>query len=342
MRFNVSDFVWLSKHSFTRRAVVRFVATLTAVLVLASLAIVPATADTVSIETSADAWTRNGTGADNNYGTQSVILPSGNPDLNGTVMFARYSTFNKFWERFDFSSISGTADSATLQMTRVGGATTSYDAILVFALNDGDVGEGWGEYTITYNNAPGNILADPYHFDSPERYTYLGALDYSANGPVGEVLTLSSASLLNAVNGDSDGQLTLAFSKRGFDPEEAALFASREDPFYQGGTLVLTGVTATIIPGDVNFDGVVNIFDINLVSANWGTPGGPTGDANGDGNVDIFDINLISANWTPTGGAGSAAAVPEPSTFGLAAAGSSLLMIALRKRKSAGRATQVK
>ena len=67
-------------------------------------------------------------------------------------------------------------------------------------------------------------------------------------------------------------------------------------------------------PGDVNFDGFVDIFDINLVSANWGSPGGPTGDANGDGNVDIFDINLISANWSPAGGA---AAVPEPTSLGL-------------------------
>ena len=67
------------------------------------------------------------------------------------------------------------------------------------------------------------------------------------------------------------------------------------------------------IPGDVNFDGFVNIFDINLVSANWGSPGGPTGDANGDGSVNIFDINLISANWTPA--PGGAAAVPEPSSL---------------------------
>ena len=71
----------------------------------------------------------------------------------------------------------------------------------------------------------------------------------------------------------------------------------------------------------MNGDGVVDIFDINLVSANWGTPGGPTGDANGDGNVDIFDINLISANWTPAPAPGGAAAVPEPSSVILATLG---------------------
>jgi hypothetical protein len=65
-------------------------------------------------------------------------------------------------------------------------------------------------------------------------------------------------------------------------------------------------VVAAVPNGDVNFDGVVDIFDVNFVSSNWGGSG-PRGDANQDGVVDIFDVNLISANWT-TG----ASAVPEP------------------------------
>jgi Concanavalin A-like lectin/glucanases superfamily/Dockerin type I domain len=68
------------------------------------------------------------------------------------------------------------------------------------------------------------------------------------------------------------------------------------------------------VPGDVNFDGVVNIFDVNVVSAHW-NEAGPAGDANSDGVVDIFDINLISSHWT----AGGSAAVPEPASFLLAA-----------------------
>lgn len=71
------------------------------------------------------------------------------------------------------------------------------------------------------------------------------------------------------------------------------------------------------LPGDVNFDRVVNIFDINSVSAHWGTTG-PLGDANGDAIINIFDINLISANWTPTGG--GATPVPEPAAWALSVA----------------------
>lgn len=52
--------------------------------------------------------------------------------------------------------------------------------------------------------------------------------------------------------------------------------------------------------GDVNFDGKVDIFDINLISAHWGetkSGGGLPGDANGDGIVNIFDINEVSYQW---------------------------------------------
>ncbi len=72
----------------------------------------------------------------------------------------------------------------------------------------------------------------------------------------------------------------------------------------------------SLLMADVNMDGFVDIFDINLVSANWGGPG-PAGDANKDGIVDIFDINLISANWNPAPPGGSTA-VPEPASWLLA------------------------
>jgi hypothetical protein len=65
------------------------------------------------------------------------------------------------------------------------------------------------------------------------------------------------------------------------------------------------------LPGDVNGDGIVDIFDVNLISAHW-AESGPLGDANHDGIVNIFDVNLVSANWTTTsGGGGDASSLGE-------------------------------
>jgi len=47
-------------------------------------------------------------------------------------------------------------------------------------------------------------------------------------------------------------------------------------------------------PGDVNFDGSVDLADLNLVLANFGQTT-PNGDATGDGVVDLADLNAVLA-----------------------------------------------
>jgi len=61
------------------------------------------------------------------------------------------------------------------------------------------------------------------------------------------------------------------------------------------------------IMGDVNGDGIVDIFDIGSISSHWypGPPIGPLGynaiaDINNDLAVDIFDIGITSAHWGET------------------------------------------
>ncbi len=98
------------------------------------------------------------------------------------------------------------------------------------------------------------------------------------------------------------------------------------------------------LDGDANHDGLVNIFDINLVSANW-NPAGPVaafapGNINHDTVVDIFDINQISANWAhvaTNGGPAHAQAVPEPSSLVIALAGV-LGLVGLRRLRHGRRA----
>jgi len=73
------------------------------------------------------------------------------------------------------------------------------------------------------------------------------------------------------------------------------------DNTYTDGTVLVT------VPGDVNGDRIVDIFDIGAISAHWypGPPAGPLGydancDINDDGTVDIFDIGATSAHWGQT------------------------------------------
>ncbi|MFU8830386.1 MAG: GC-type dockerin domain-anchored protein, partial [Phycisphaerales bacterium] len=60
-------------------------------------------------------------------------------------------------------------------------------------------------------------------------------------------------------------------------------------------------IASSGLPGDVNGDGAVDLADLNLVLANFGT-NNPAGDANGDGVVDLADLNLVLANFGSTAG----------------------------------------
>jgi hypothetical protein len=65
------------------------------------------------------------------------------------------------------------------------------------------------------------------------------------------------------------------------------------------------GIVKVVTPGDVNADGIVDLFDAAGVSAHWypGPPIGPLGygsnfDINNDGSINIQDAALVSAYWT--------------------------------------------
>ncbi|MEO0531966.1 MAG: dockerin type I domain-containing protein [Planctomycetota bacterium] len=65
-------------------------------------------------------------------------------------------------------------------------------------------------------------------------------------------------------------------------------------------------------PGDANGDGAVDLLDLDILGANFGSTdaGVAQGDFNGDGNVDLLDLDILGANF----GNVSAVSVPEPAT----------------------------
>jgi hypothetical protein len=70
------------------------------------------------------------------------------------------------------------------------------------------------------------------------------------------------------------------------------------------GTHVLN--MGTLLEGDMNQDGSINIFDFALLASAYGTGNGEPGydgraDLNGDERVDIFDFALLASNYGATG-----------------------------------------
>jgi hypothetical protein len=113
----------------------------------------------------------------------------------------------------------------------------------------------------------------------------------------------------------------------------ATNWASGRDNGAYLDSVSVTYHVADLLSGDANGDGTVDGTDLNTVLSNYNSIGmtWAQGDFNADGTVDGADLNTVLSNYNQISGVG--AAVPEPSTLLLAAAGLlGLLVYAWRKR----------
>ena len=99
-------------------------------------------------------------------------------------------------------------------------------------------------------------------------------------------------------------------------------------------------VIYSLLPGDANADGKVDINDLTIVLAHYNQTGmtWSQGEFTGSGTVDINDLTIVLAHYNQTAGSSAAtlSAVPEPGTLvliGLGALG--LLGIAWRRKQRA-------
>ncbi len=73
---------------------------------------------------------------------------------------------------------------------------------------------------------------------------------------------------------------------------------------------------AMALPGDVNFDGVVNGLDLAIVASQWSKTGAGAstmaGDANHDGIVNGLDVAYVVSHWTGAEAQAAITAVPVP------------------------------
>ena len=245
----------------------RFTTTLTAVLVLALLGTVSATAFATDLEASADAYGMKGYynelyNADVNFGTEA-ILPC---KWDGSIWS------RKAWTKFDLSSLTEKQKTATFEVVKTHSGTATELSVDVYALNDGDAGEDWGETTITYNNCPGNNLSTN-DYDST-RTTYMGSIAYDIGDAVGTSYSFSTPELVAAVNADTDDQLSLFYVVTP-NSGTGAHVAARENGTYDGPTLSLVKPAGLPVIADAHVESTsadTNFGSLDYaVSKSWGT-----------------------------------------------------------------------
>ncbi len=170
---------------------------------------------------SADTYIQNNT-PDTNYGTGDGIYVKswgGGPN-------------RKAYLKWDISSLTDPVATARMEVQKLWDSASIENSMEVYVLNDGDVGEGWAETGITWNNAPGNVTTSGQAVD-PTRTTYLGQMLLQPGGVddptrAGDIVTLSSQALIDAINADTDGSLTLLCAIT--DEEGTGMsFGSKED-----------------------------------------------------------------------------------------------------------------
>lgn len=87
-------------------------------------------------------------------------------------------------------------------------------------------------------------------------------------------------------------------------------------------TLVETPLGIGTSLGDANLDGVVGLLDLDVLGAAFNGPGSwANGDFNANGQIDLLDLDLMGANWGDTASLTQAMqalglSIPEPSTLG--------------------------
>lgn len=111
------------------------------------------------------------------------------------------------------------------------------------------------------------------------------------------VINLAPAYLFNA-----SATLNFTWNTEGVSYGYYTISATAEpvpNEAYYGDNNLTDGVVHVKIPGDVNGDDMVNVFDAILLCTNYGRPAQefPDGDINGDGYINVLDAITIMSNW---------------------------------------------
>ena len=150
-----------------------------------------------------------------------------------------------------------------------------------------------------------------------------------------QLFNLYAAASGTATVATSNGTLTWRYVSDGLTAGSGAV-GQFNDGMYCVQLDANGGGVETVLPGDANLDGKVDINDLTIVLAHYNQTGATwaQGEFTGSGTVDINDLTIVLSNYGKTVSADSLAAVAEPSSLtllGVLAAG--LLGCAWRKRR---------
>lgn len=164
-----------------------------------------------------------GGNANTNYGTSGSLLVK---NVSPPDSFTR-----KVYLRFDLSTITTSITEASLGITV--GANNNGNAsipssfnVTVFGLKDNNSAENWGETTITWNNAPGNINSGS-SFDSTTTVV-LGTLAITTSDVAGTRVNFSSSALLEFLQADTDDSVTIMLARTDTRVGENLSFNAKE------------------------------------------------------------------------------------------------------------------
>ena len=110
--------------------------------------------------------------------------------------------------KFDLSTMSNYADTASLDLMIGYGGKYPVD-VGVYGVNDSEYADGWGETTVTWNNAPGNDTALNAGVVASQT-TLLNTYSHTGADTQGQIHTLASGpALVDFLNADTDGLVTI-------------------------------------------------------------------------------------------------------------------------------------